>query len=225
MNTLVPMVVEHLARGERLIHLSRLFEGTHHLRDRSDRGHGSKLNPRALLFFGSGKSKERDRDVHQFAGRTGDVGVSRFTTTMQYIFRPSVQTLCVGQAASAASLLLCAGAKGSVYSLPNARILVHTPRPYHGRRPKSRACPRDRELKRRLPNLRQTHGQALEAVEKRIWNRDTYMTPERPSFGILDEVTPGGRARMGRKEVKTPERELCQGKAVFLLKCAALKQF
>ena len=79
--------------------------------------------------------------------------------TMQYI-RPPVQTLCVGQAASAASLLLCAGKKGERYCLPNSRILVHQPsrvllRPGGGYRP---PCPGNRQAEAPPErNLRQAH--------------------------------------------------------------------
>jgi ATP-dependent Clp protease protease subunit len=110
--------------------------------------------------------------------------------TMQYI-RPGVQTLCVGQAASAASLLLCAGQKGQRYSLPNARILVHQPSAsYHGQAVDiARHAQEIVKLKRRLNEIYAKHtGQPVEAVEK-LLDRDTYMTPEEArAFGLLDEV-------------------------------------
>ena len=109
---------------------------------------------------------------------------------MQYI-RPSVQTLCVGQAASAASLLLCAGAKGGRYSLPNSRILVHQPSAsYRGQATEiARHAQEIVKLKRRLNEIYAKHtGQALEAVEKAL-DRDTYMTAEEArNFGLIDEV-------------------------------------
>jgi len=109
---------------------------------------------------------------------------------MLYI-RPSLQTLCVGQAASAASLLLCAGAKGQRYSLPNSRVLVHQPSAaYHGQATDiARHAQEIVKLKRRLNDIYAKHtGQPLEAVEKAL-DRDTYMTPEEAkAFGLIDEV-------------------------------------
>jgi ATP-dependent Clp protease protease subunit len=109
---------------------------------------------------------------------------------MQYI-RPSLQTLCVGQAASAASLLLCAGAKGQRYSLPNSRVLVHQPSAsYHGQATDiARHALEIVKLKRRLNEIYAKHtGQPVEAVKKAL-DRDTYMTPEEAkTFGLIDEV-------------------------------------
>ena len=110
--------------------------------------------------------------------------------TMQYI-RPAVQTLCIGQAASAASLLLCAGQKGQRFSLPNSRILVHQPSAsYRGQASEiARHAQEIVKLKHRLNEIYAKHtGQPLEAVEKAL-DRDTYMTAEEArAFGILDEV-------------------------------------
>jgi ATP-dependent Clp protease protease subunit len=117
--------------------------------------------------------------------------------TMQYI-RPAIQTLCVGQAASAASLLLCAGEKGQRFSLPNSRILVHQPSAsYHGQAADiARHAQEIVKLKRRLNDIYVKHtGQTLEVVEKAL-DRDTYMTAdEAKAFGLIDEVysrRPGG---------------------------------
>jgi ATP-dependent Clp protease protease subunit len=110
--------------------------------------------------------------------------------TMQYI-RPALQTLCIGQAASAASLLLCAGQKGQRFSLPNSRILVHQPSAsYRGQASEiARHAQEIVKLKRRLNEIYAKHtGQTVEAVEKAL-DRDTYMTAEEARvFGLLDEV-------------------------------------
>ena len=95
------------------------------------------------------------------------------------------------QAASAASLLLCAGAKGQRYSLPNSRVLVHQPSAsYHGQATDiARHAQEIVKLKRRLNEIYAKHtGQPIEAVEKAL-DRDTYMTPEEAkAFGLIDEV-------------------------------------
>jgi ATP-dependent Clp protease protease subunit len=110
--------------------------------------------------------------------------------TMQYI-RPKVQTLCVGQAASAASLLLCSGNKGERYCLPNSRILVHQPSAsYYGQAADiARHAQEIVKLKRRLNEIYAKHtGQTVEAVEKML-DRDTYLTAEESkAFGLIDEV-------------------------------------
>jgi ATP-dependent Clp protease, protease subunit len=118
--------------------------------------------------------------------------------TMQYI-RPAVQTLCVGQAASAASLLLCAGKKDMRFCLPNSRILVHQPSAsfYGSAADVARHAQEILKLKRRLNEIYAKHtGQPIEAVEKAL-DRDTYMTAdEAKAFGLVDQV-------MGRR----PEAE------------------
>jgi ATP-dependent Clp protease protease subunit len=109
---------------------------------------------------------------------------------MQYI-RPAVQTYCVGQAASAASLLLCAGKKGERYALPNSRILVHQPSAsYYGQAADiARHAQEIVKLKKRLNEIYAKHtGQTVEAVEKAL-DRDTYMTSEEAkAFGLIDTV-------------------------------------
>src|SRR5215471_13459378 len=142
-----------------------------------------------LLFL---EAENPKKEIAMYINSPGGLVTSGLAIydTMQYI-RPAVQTLCVGQAASAASLLLCAGAKGQRYSLPNSRILVHQPSAsYHGQATDiARHAQEIVKLKRRLNEIYAKHtGQMLEAVEKAL-DRDTYMTPEEAkTFGILDEV-------------------------------------
>jgi ATP-dependent Clp protease protease subunit len=110
--------------------------------------------------------------------------------TMQYV-RPPVQTLCVGQAASAASLLLCAGEKGQRFTLPNSRVLVHQPSAsYRGQATDiARHAQEIVKLKGRLNEIYAKHtGQDVSVVEKAL-DRDTYMTAdEAKEFGLLDEI-------------------------------------
>ena len=105
--------------------------------------------------------------------------------------RPAVQTLCIGQAASAASLLLCAGKKGERFALPNARVMVHQPSAsYYGQAADiARHAQEIVKLKKRLNEIYAKHtGQTVEAIEKML-DRDTYMTAEEAkNFGLLDQV-------------------------------------
>ena len=190
MNMLVPMVVEQTARGERAYDIySRL------LRERIIFVTGpiedtvASLITAQLLFL---EAENPKKEIAMYINSPGGLVTSGLAIydTMQYI-RPSIQTLCVGQAASAASLLLCAGAKGQRYSLPNSRILVHQPSAsYRGQATDiARHAQEIVKLKRRLNEIYAKHtGQSVEAVEKAL-DRDTYMTAdEARSFGLLDEV-------------------------------------
>ena len=190
MNMLVPMVVEQTARGERAYDIysrllkERIISVTGPIEDNV-----ASLITAQLLFL---EAENPKKEIAMYINSPGGLVTSGLAIydTMQYI-RPSLQTLCVGQAASAASLLLCAGAKGQRYSLPNSRILVHQPSAsYRGQATEiARHAQEIVKLKRRLNEIYAKHtGQSLEAVEKAL-DRDTYMTPqEAQSFGLLDEV-------------------------------------
>jgi ATP-dependent Clp protease protease subunit len=110
--------------------------------------------------------------------------------TMQFI-RPPVTTLCIGQAASMGSMLLCSGEKGMRFALPNARILVH--QPSGGFQGQASDIERHAEdiikMKRRLNEIYVVHtGQPYEKIEKTL-DRDYFMNAsEAKDYGIIDEV-------------------------------------
>ena len=124
--TLVPMVVEQTNRGERAYDIySRL------LKDRII-FLGSVINDDVaniviaqLLFL---ESEDPDKDIHLYLNSPGGVVTAGLAIydTMQYI-KPDISTLCMGQAASMAAVLLAAGAQEKRFTLPNARILLHQP--------------------------------------------------------------------------------------------------
>ena len=126
-NTLVPMVVEQTARGERAFDIySPPAEGADHLPDRRRSStRSAALICAQLLFL---ESENPSKDISFYINSPGGVVSSGLAIydTMQYIRSP-VSTVCIGQAASMGSLLLAAGAKGKRYALPNARIMVHQP--------------------------------------------------------------------------------------------------
>jgi len=190
MNTLVPMVVEQTARGERAYDIfSRLLkERIIFVTGVVEDGMATLITAQLLFLEAENPKKEIAMYINSPGGQVSS-GLAMYDT-MQYI-RPSIQTLCVGQAASAASLLLCAGAKGQRFSLPNSRIIVHQPSAaYHGQATDiARHAQEIVKLKRRLNDIYVKHtGQTLEAVEKAL-DRDTYMTPEEAkTFGLIDEV-------------------------------------
>ena len=126
MNNLVPMVVEQTARGERAFDIySRLLKERIIFLVGPVNDAVSSLICAQLLFL---ESENPSKDISFYINSPGGVVTSGMGIydTMQYI-RPDVSTVCLGQAASMGSLLLCAGAPGKRYSLPNARIMVHQP--------------------------------------------------------------------------------------------------
>jgi ATP-dependent Clp protease protease subunit len=190
MNTLVPMVVEQTARGERAYDIySRLLKERIIFITGPVEDYGASLITAQLLFLEAENPKKEIAMYINSPGGYVTAGMAIYDT-MQYI-RPKVQTLCVGQAASAASLLLCSGNKGERYCLPNSRILVHQPSAsYYGQAADiARHAQEIVKLKRRLNEIYAKHtGQTVEAVEKML-DRDTYLTAEESkAFGLIDEV-------------------------------------
>jgi ATP-dependent Clp protease protease subunit len=190
MNTLVPMVLEQSARGERMYDIySRLLRERIIFITGPIEDYGASLISAQLLFL---EAENPKKEIAMYINSPGGVVTAGMAIydTMQYI-RPQVQTLCIGQAASAASLLLCAGQKGQRYCLPNSRILVHQPSAaYYGQAADiARHAQEIIKLKRRLNEIYAGHtGQTVEAIEKAL-DRDTYMTSEEAkTFGLVDQV-------------------------------------
>ena len=190
MNTLVPMVVEQTARGERAYDIySRLLKERVLFITGPIEDYGASLITAQLLFL---EAENPKKEISMYINSPGGIVTAGLAIydTMQYI-RPSVQTFCVGQAASAASLLLMAGKKGERFCLPNSRILVHQPSAsYYGQAADiARHAQEIVKLKRRLNEIYAKHtGQTVEAVEKAL-DRDTYMSAEEAkAFGLIDTV-------------------------------------
>jgi len=189
-NTLVPMVVEQTARGERAFDIySRLLKERVIFITGPIEDYGASLITAQLLFL---EAENPKKEIHMYINSPGGLVTAGMAIydTMQYV-RPPVQTFCIGQAASAASLLLCAGKKGDRFALPNARIMVHQPSAaFYGQAADiARHAQEIVKLKRRLNEIYAKHtGQTVEAIEKQL-DRDTYMTAEEAkSFGLLDQV-------------------------------------
>jgi ATP-dependent Clp protease protease subunit len=189
-NTLVPMVVEQTARGERAFDIySRLLKERVIFITGPIEDYGASLITAQLLFL---EAENPKKEIHMYINSPGGLVTAGLAIydTMQYV-RPPVQTFCIGQAASAASLLLCAGKKGERFALPNARIMVHQPSAsFYGQAADiARHAQEIVKLKRRLNEIYAKHtGQTVEAIEKQL-DRDTYMTAEEAkNFGLLDQV-------------------------------------
>ena len=189
-NSLVPMVVEQTARGERSYDIySRLLkERIIFLTGQVYDGVASLICAQ-LLFL---ESENPNKDISFYINSPGGVVSAALAMydTMQYIRSP-VSTVCIGMAASAGSLLLTAGAKGKRYALPNARIMVHQP----SGGAQGQATDIDIQAKeilytrRQLNNIYVHHtGQPVEAIERKL-ERDTYMSAvEAREFGLIDQV-------------------------------------
>jgi ATP-dependent Clp protease protease subunit len=125
-NSLVPMVVEQTARGERSYDIfSRLLKERIIFLTGEVFDEVSALICAQFLFL---ESENPSQDISFYINSPGGVvsaGLAIYDT-MQYIRSP-VSTVCIGQAASMGSLLLAAGAKGKRFALPNARVMVHQP--------------------------------------------------------------------------------------------------
>ncbi len=190
MNSLVPMVVEQTARGERAYDIySRLLKERIIFITGPIEDYGASLITAQLLFL---EAENPKKEISMYINSPGGVVTAGLAIydTMQYI-RPKVQTVCIGQAASAASLLLCAGAKGERISLPNARVMVHQPSAsFSGQAMDiARHAQEIVKLKKRLNEIYAEHtGQSVEAIEKAL-DRDTYLSPEEAKdFGLIDSV-------------------------------------
>jgi ATP-dependent Clp protease protease subunit len=190
MNTLVPMVVEQTARGERAYDIfSRLLkERIIFVSGPIHDGMAPLIVAQLLHLEAENPSKEISMYINS-PGGVVTAGLSIYDT-MQYI-RPPVSTLCVGQAASAASLLLIAGEKGMRFSLPNSSIMVHQPSGgYQGQATDIMIhAEQTLKLKRRLNEIYSHHsGQPVEKVEEAL-ERDRYMSPQEAlDWGHIDQI-------------------------------------
>ena len=187
---LVPMVVEQSARGERSYDIfSRLLkERVIFLTGPVEDGMAMLISAQLLFLEAENPTKEINLYINS-PGGVVTAGMAIYDT-MQFI-RPPVSTLCMGQAASMGSLLLCAGNKDMRFALPNARIMVHQPSGgFQGQASDIERHAQDIiKMKRRLNEVYVKHtGQDYETIEKTL-DRDHFMTAEETKeFGIIDEV-------------------------------------
>lgn len=187
---LVPMVVEQSARGERSYDIfSRLLkERVIFLTGPVEDGMAMLVTAQLLFLEAENPKKEINLYINS-PGGVVTAGMAIYDT-MQFI-RPPVSTLCMGQAASMGSLLLCAGNKDMRFALPNARIMVHQPSGgFQGQASDIERHAQDIiKMKRRLNEVYVKHtGQDYETIEKTL-DRDHFMTAEESKeFGIIDNV-------------------------------------
>ena len=190
MNTLVPMVVEQTARGERAYDIfSRLLkERIVFITGQVHDGMASLITAQ-LLFL---EAENPNKPISMYINSPGGVVTSGLAMydTMQYI-KPEIATVCIGQAASMGSFLLTAGTKGQRFALPNARVMIHQPSGgAQGQATDIEIQAREiLKIRARLNDLYVQHtGQDLETIERSM-ERDNFMTAEEAKeFGLIDEV-------------------------------------
>ncbi|MEX0625576.1 MAG: ATP-dependent Clp protease proteolytic subunit [Chloroflexota bacterium] len=190
---LVPMVIESSARGERAFDIySRLLKERIIFLGEPIEDHIANLVIAQLLFL---ESEDPTKDISLYVNSPGGVVTSGLAIydTMQYLKAP-VSTICIGQAASMASVLLAAGAKGKRFALPNSRIMIHQGSAgFRGNTPDVEIQMREvMHLTERLTGILAAHtGQPPEKV-KSDSERDFYMgADEAKAYGLIDEVFVG----------------------------------
>jgi len=190
MNTLVPMVVEQTNRGERAYDIySRLLKERIIFLVGPVNDAVASLICAQLLFL---ESENPNKDISFYINSPGGVVTSGMAIydTMQYIRSP-VSTVCMGMAMSMGSLLLCAGASGKRFCLPNARIMIH--QPSGGAQGQATDIEiQAREIlstRARLNEIYVKHtGQPLEVISNAV-ERDKFLSPlEAKAFGLIDDV-------------------------------------
>ncbi|OGT51118.1 MAG: ATP-dependent Clp endopeptidase, proteolytic subunit ClpP [Gammaproteobacteria bacterium RIFCSPHIGHO2_12_FULL_42_13] len=189
-NTLVPMVVEQSNRGERAYDIySRLLKDRVVFLVGQVEENMSNLIVAQLLFL---ESENPDKDISLYINSPGGVVTAGMAIydTMQFI-KPDVRTLCVGQAASIAALLLASGAKGKRHCLPNSMVMIHQVLGgYQGQGTDIQIHAKETQrVSDMITNILSEHtGQSFEQIAKDT-NRDNFMTPPiAKEYGLIDSI-------------------------------------
>jgi len=187
---LVPMVIESSSRGERAYDIySRLLKERIIFIGDQIEDHLANLVIAQLLFL---ESEDPEKDISLYINSPGGVVTAGLAIydTMQYLRAP-VSTICLGQAASMAAVLLAAGAKGKRYGLPHSRIMIHQGSGgFRGNTPDAVIQMREWEHLVQLNHeiLARHTGQPIEKIVKDT-DRDRFMSPEEAKdYGIIDAV-------------------------------------
>lgn len=189
-STLIPMVIEQTNRGERSYDIfSRLLKERIIFLTGTVHDEVASLICAQLLFL---ESENPTKDISFYINSPGGVVTAALAMydTMQYI-KPEVSTVCIGQAASAGSLLLTAGAAGKRFALPHSRIMLH--QPSGGAQGMAADIEiQAKEILRLREKLNQIYvkhtGQKMATIEKTM-DRDSFMSAEEAQeYGLIDEV-------------------------------------
>ncbi len=189
-STLVPIVVEQTARGERSYDIySRLLKERVIFMVGPVEDHMANLIVAQLLYL---ESENPDKDIHFYINSPGGSVTSGMSIydTMQFI-KPDVSTMCVGQAASMGAFLLAGGTKGKRYALPNSRIMIHQPSGgYQGQASDIHIHAQEiLKIREKLNKIMAEHtGQSIEKIAEDT-ERDNFMDAnEALNYGLIDQV-------------------------------------
>jgi ATP-dependent Clp protease protease subunit len=187
---MVPMVIEQSGRGERAYDIySRLLKERVIFLVGPVNDATANLVVAQLLFL---EAENPDKDIHFYINSPGgsvSAGLSIYDT-MQFV-KPDVSTLCLGQACSMGAFLLCAGAKGKRFALPNARVMIHQPMGgFQGQASDIAIHAKEiLSLRAKLNEIMARHtGQPIERIE-RDTDRDNFLSAEDAvAYGLIDKV-------------------------------------
>ena len=189
-NTLVPMVVEQTANGERAFDIySRLLKERIIFLGTPIDDYVSSLMIAQLLFL---EAEDSEKDIYMYINSPGGIVTSGFgiLDTMNYI-KPNISTICMGQAASMAAVLLASGTKGKRMILENARVMIHQPLGgVSGQASDIEIHTKEiLYLKDKLNKiLSDNTGQSIKTIEKDT-NRDNFMSSKTAlEYGLVDEI-------------------------------------
>ena len=188
---LIPMVVEQTSRGERAYDIySRLLKDNVIFLGSPIDDNVSNLIIAQLLFL-EAENPEKDISIYiNSPGGSITAGLAIYDT-MQYV-KPDIATICIGQAASMAAVLLAAGSKGKRYCLPNSRVLIHQPLMHGlgGQAVEIDIHARDiMQMKARLNQILANHtGQAIEKIDRDTDRDYILQAPQALEYGLVDQV-------------------------------------
>jgi ATP-dependent Clp protease, protease subunit len=190
---LVPVVIEQTSRGERSYDIySRLLKERIIFLLGEVEDHMANLVVAQLLFL---ESENPEKDISIYINSPGGVVTAGLAIydTMQFI-KPDVSTLCIGQAASAAALLLCAGAEGKRLCLPNARVMIHQPLGgYRGQATDIEIHARETlKVRETLNSIMAEHTKKTPEQIMLDTERDNFMSADQAlEYGIIDKIFRG----------------------------------
>jgi ATP-dependent Clp protease protease subunit len=188
---LIPMVVEQTSRGERAYDIySRLLKDNVIFLGQPIDDNVSNLIIAQLLFL---EAENPEKDISIYVNSPGGsitAGLAIYDT-MQYV-KPDIATICIGQAASMAAVLLAAGTKGKRYCLPNSRVLIHQPLMHGlgGQASEIEIHAKDiMQMKARLNQILAHHtGQPIDKIDKDTDRDYILQAPQAQEYGLVDLV-------------------------------------
>ena len=188
---LIPMVVEQTSRGERAYDIySRLLKDNVIFIGQAIDDNVANLVIAQLLFL---EAENPEKDISIYINSPGGVVTAGFAIydTMQYV-KPDISTICLGQAASFAAVILAAGTKGKRYALPNSRVLLHQPwlQGLGGQASDIDIHARDiMRMKHRISEILSNHtGQSLEKIDKDTDRDFILVASDAKDYGVVDQV-------------------------------------